>query len=98
MGLQQQLDAFKAEFARTAPAGRPALYDSKIEELRAGFALERAIGLDDRAPDFTLPNPQGRTVSLRELAAGRTCRRHVLPRRLVPAIASSAPTRASCRR
>jgi peroxiredoxin len=67
MGLQQQLDAFKAEFARTAPAGRPALYDAKIEELRASFALERAIGLDDQAPDFTLPNPQGRTVSLSEL-------------------------------
>jgi peroxiredoxin len=67
MGLQQQLDAFKAEFARTAPAGRPALYDAKIEELRASFALDRAMGLDDQAPDFTLPNPQGRTVSLSEL-------------------------------
>jgi hypothetical protein len=35
MRLQEQLDAFKAEFARTAPVGRIALYDSKIEELRA---------------------------------------------------------------
>jgi peroxiredoxin len=67
MGLQQELDACKAEFARTAPAGRPALYDAKIEELRASFALDRAMGLDDQAPDFTLPNPQGRTVSLSEL-------------------------------
>jgi peroxiredoxin len=67
MGLQQQLDAFKAEFARTAPAGRPALYDAKIEELRASFALERAIGLEDQAPDFTLPDPEGRTVALSEL-------------------------------
>ncbi len=64
MGLQQQLDAFKAEFARTAPAGRPALYAAKIEELRASFALERAIRTADRAPDFTLPDPQGRVVSL----------------------------------
>jgi peroxiredoxin len=64
MALQQQLDAFKAEFARTAPAGRPALYEAKIEELRAGFALERAIRTGDRAPDFTLPNQQGRPVSL----------------------------------
>ena len=64
MGLQQQLDAFKAEFARTAPAGRPALYEAKIEELRASFALERAIRTSDRAPDFTLPDPQGRNVSL----------------------------------
>jgi peroxiredoxin len=67
MGLQQQLDAFKAEFVRTAPAGRPALYDAKIEELRASFALERAIGLDGQAPDFTLPDPRGHTVALGEL-------------------------------
>ena len=64
MGLQQQLDAFKAEFARTAPAGRPALYEAKIEELRASFALERAIRTGDRAPDFTLPDSRGRSVSL----------------------------------
>jgi peroxiredoxin len=64
MGLQQQLDAFKAEFVRTAPAGRPALYEAKIEELRASFALERAIRTGDQAPDFTLPDPQGRALSL----------------------------------
>jgi peroxiredoxin len=64
MGLEQQLAAFKAEFARTAPAGRAALYEAKIEELRASFALERAIGTGDEAPDFTLPDPQARAVSL----------------------------------
>jgi peroxiredoxin len=64
MALQSQLDAFKAEFARTAPAGRAALYEAKIEDLRASFALERAIRTGDQAPDFTLPNPQGRPVSL----------------------------------
>jgi peroxiredoxin len=64
MELQQQLDAFKAEFARTAPVGRPALYEAKIEELRASFPLERAIQAGDQAPDFTLPDLQGRAVSL----------------------------------
>jgi peroxiredoxin len=67
MGLQQQLDAFKAEFARTAPAGRPALYEAKIEELRASFARERAIRTGDLAPGFTLPDAQGRGVSLGSL-------------------------------
>ena len=70
MGLQQQLDAFKAEFARTAPAGRPALYETKIEELRASFALERAIRTGDQAPDFTLPDPQGRASRLPPAGAG----------------------------
>jgi peroxiredoxin len=64
MGLQQQLDVFKAVFARTAPAGRPALYEAKIEELRASFALERAIRTGDQVPDFTLPDPRRREVSL----------------------------------
>jgi peroxiredoxin len=67
MGLEQQLFAFRAEFARTAPAGRPALYEAKIEELRASFALEEAIGVDDQAPAFTLPNAQGKPVALSEL-------------------------------
>ena len=67
MGLQQQLDAFKAEFLRSAPAGRPALYEAKIEELRASFAVERAIRAGDRAPDFTLPDARGNAVSLATL-------------------------------
>jgi peroxiredoxin len=64
MGLEQQLAAFKAEFARTAPAGRPALYEAKIEELRASFALEAALGTGDEAPDFLLPDVRGSSVSL----------------------------------
>jgi peroxiredoxin len=64
MGLEQQLAAFKAEFARTAPAGRHALYEAKVEELRASFALEAAIGIDDQAPDFVLPDAHGKILSL----------------------------------
>jgi peroxiredoxin len=67
MELQQELDAFKAEFARAAPAGRPALYDAKIEELRASFARESAIGLGDQVPEFRLPDPKGGVVSLHDL-------------------------------
>lgn len=64
MGLEQQLTAFRAEFTRTAPTGRAALYESKIEELRASFALEIAARTNDPAPDFTLPNALGKPVSL----------------------------------
>jgi hypothetical protein len=49
------------------PAGRAALYEAKIEELheakieelRAGFALASAVGVDEAAPDFALPNADG---------------------------------------
>jgi len=39
MSLEQDLAALKAEFSRTAPPGRAALYEAKIEELRTEFAL-----------------------------------------------------------
>lgn len=67
MGLQQELAAFKAEFARTAPAGRPALYEAKIAELRASFVGEEAIGLNASAPDFDLPAADGSRVVLSQL-------------------------------
>jgi len=70
MGLQQKLDAFKAEFLRTARAGRPALYETKIEELRASFALDRAIRTGEQAPEFTLPDAlTGKPVSSTDLLA-----------------------------
>jgi peroxiredoxin len=65
--LQEQLDNFRAEFARTAPPGRVALYEARIEELRAGFALARAAVTGDEAPDFVLPDARGSLVSLSDL-------------------------------
>jgi peroxiredoxin len=67
MGLDQQLADFKAEFLRTAPAGRAALYEAKIEELRARFALEAAAGVGAVAPDFRLPDVKDNPVSLTDL-------------------------------
>lgn len=64
MGLEQQLADFRAEFERTAPAGRAALYDAKVDELRGAFPLEHALAVGDEAPDFALPDAQGREVSL----------------------------------
>lgn len=67
MGLEQQLEEFKEQFVRTAPAGRPALYEAKIEELRASFALEAAAGVGSIAPDFRLPDVRGNVISLSDL-------------------------------
>jgi peroxiredoxin len=67
MSLERELTAFQAEFSRTAPAGRAALYEAKIEELRADFALASAVGVDRAAPDFALPNAAGKSIVLKEL-------------------------------
>ena len=90
MGLQQKLDAFKAEFLRTARAGRPALYETKIDELRASFALDRAIRTGEQAPEFTLPDQRGKGVSLATLlvVGARGC--DLLSRGMVPLLRPSA--------
>jgi peroxiredoxin len=67
MGLEQQLEDFKQEFSRTAPAGRPALYEAKIDELRSSFALEAAAGVGSVSPDFRLPDLKGNFISLADL-------------------------------
>ena len=64
MSLHDELDALRAEFVRSAPPGRAALYDAKVEELRRTVPIEKTLKTDDHAPDFTLPNPSGRPVSL----------------------------------
>lgn len=67
MSLEQELDAFKAEFLRTAPSGRAARYEAKIEELRADFALERAVNVDETAPNFSLLDAAGKSITLKDL-------------------------------
>ncbi len=67
MGLEQELAAFRANFKRTAPEGRVALYEAKIEELRASFARDEAIAVGDKAPGFDLPGVDGDRVVLDDL-------------------------------
>jgi len=70
MSLQDDLDALRAEFVRSAPPGRAELYDAKVEELRRTFPIEETLRTSNYAPDFTLPNPSGRPVSLAGLLRG----------------------------
>jgi peroxiredoxin len=65
--LEQQLAAFRQDFPNRAPADRVALYERNIEELRATFAAKRALAAGELAPDFSLPDPHGRVVSLWEV-------------------------------
>src|SRR5260370_13319531 len=67
MSRQDELDALRAEFVRSAPPGRAALYDAKVDELRRTFPIEKAVKRGDHGPDFTVPNRSGRAVSLSAL-------------------------------
>lgn len=62
--LDQQLRDYRENFALTAPPGRAALYEAKIEELRSTFAKRTTLREGERAPDFALPDAKGGVVSL----------------------------------
>ncbi|KAA1177191.1 AhpC/TSA family protein [Rhizobium tropici] len=71
MGVQKTLAAFKQEFARTAPEGRVALYESKIAELRVSSLFDGALRTGESVPDFRLLGAKGNLVSLHdEIASG----------------------------
>lgn len=70
MTLEQDLADFRAEWERTAPAGRAELYTTKVEELRASTLFDQALRGGQAAPDFTLPDAQGRPVTLSGLLRG----------------------------
>jgi peroxiredoxin len=68
--LQGKLDAFKAEFnTRLAPPAVVEALHRGTEELIASGAQNRALKAGDVAPDFTLPDADGNSLSSTALLA-----------------------------
>jgi peroxiredoxin len=74
MALQDRLDAFKADFIAGRGPRKPTkevietMSRATTELIESGQA-QRARKAGDSAPDFTLPDPDGKPVSSRELLA-----------------------------
>jgi hypothetical protein len=69
MALQAKLDAMR-EMAKTRiPPEARAVMERSIEDLRASGIMNRIARVGQAAPDFTLPNADGRSVSLTGLRA-----------------------------
>ncbi len=65
MSLQEKLDAFKAEFESGGPPYNVspeavATMHRATEELRSSELADRALKVGDRAPDFVLPDYEGK--------------------------------------
>lgn len=70
MPLQDKLDAVKAEFeTNMAPSEVVAVLHRATDELIAANAPGKALKAGDRAPEFTLPDTDGKLVSSRDLLA-----------------------------
>jgi peroxiredoxin len=68
MSLQDRLDAFKADFeGKKAPPEAVAVMHKATADLIASGQAERALSAGDRAPAFTLPDPDGVEVSSTDL-------------------------------
>ena len=69
MELQARLDALReASKARMPPETRAVMLQH-VDELRASGIMERVVQVGQRAPDFTLPNAAGASVTLADLQA-----------------------------
>lgn len=69
MSLTQDLAAFKTEFMATAGADPQiaAAMNRATADLEASGLADRSLAVGAEAPDFTLPNATGETVTLRSL-------------------------------
>ncbi|MEM9289699.1 MAG: peroxiredoxin-like family protein [Pseudomonadota bacterium] len=63
MGLQDTLNAFKAEFEKKVPDEALAVMHGATRDLRNSGILNGAITVGDHLPAFTLPNEAGDPVS-----------------------------------
>jgi peroxiredoxin len=67
MTLKQELDSFSAGFAEHMPGDILQRLQASIDEVRRTGLAEQALKAGDLAPEFALPNAEGRAVSLAEL-------------------------------
>jgi len=69
MSLKDTLDGIRAAGETRIPAETRALMHRAVEDVRASGILDRVLAVGRQAPDFTLPNTEGRQVRLGELLA-----------------------------
>ena len=69
MALGEKLDAIREMSKTRIPPEARAVMERSIEDLRASGIMSRVARVGQTAPDFTLPDTNGRPVSLAELRA-----------------------------
>lgn len=66
MSLKTELDQFRTEFLTKFPAEKAAIMAQADAELAATHIEQSALKRGDKAPNFTLPDATGKSVSLSE--------------------------------
>jgi hypothetical protein len=69
MPLQDKLDAMREMSKTRIPPETQAILQKSVADLRASGIMKRVAAVGQTAPDFTLPDADGRHVSLKDLRA-----------------------------
>ena len=69
MALQETLDAMREMSKTRIPPEARAVMERSVADLRASEIMSRVAKVGQPAPDFTLPDAEGRRVSLKALVA-----------------------------
>src|SRR4051812_46242932 len=67
--LKEELDQRRTMMRRFVPAATQAINDRATTELRQEHVAQKALKVGDIAPEFTLPDVNGRLVTCAELLA-----------------------------
>ncbi len=67
MSLKEKLDAMKAQSHTRIPQDAQDIMRRAIEDVRKSGLLDTTLKVGDRAPEFTLPDQNGRPVALSDL-------------------------------
>ena len=67
MKLQEKLNAVRKDFQAKAPKDAVEIVHKATEHLNNSGILDRALKVGDKAPDFSLPDGTGRSISLKGL-------------------------------
>ena len=65
--VKKELEAFRRESAKKAPAERLKVYEEGVELVKKSGVVEKALKVGDKAPDFELPDASGNKVRLSNL-------------------------------
>jgi AhpC/TSA family len=69
MALQEKLDTMREMSKTRIPPEAQAIMQRSVADLRASGIMTRVARIGLTAPDFTLPNVDGRSISLTDLRA-----------------------------
>lgn len=69
MTLKEDIEKFKEQFIKNVPAETQRVMQEEADRLERSGVANKCLTKGDKAPRFSLPNQEGKRISLSELLA-----------------------------